>query len=132
MSVFRPQASLLPPTTNSIFAATKDVWCCLPLISSPSPRTVSYIDLQGDWSPDEYRMACATVDHLVVDRYHDYKLKEHNHLKEHGQAVHTLRRMERTIVHFMENLQQILPRVVPEDDKEVDQDENDSGGLGDP
>ncbi|KAL2474907.1 Uncharacterized protein Adt_35643 [Abeliophyllum distichum] len=39
---------------------------------------------EGDWSSDEYRVVCAAVDHLVADRYRDYKLKAHNHLKLHG------------------------------------------------
>ncbi|KAL2518242.1 hypothetical protein Adt_14489 [Abeliophyllum distichum] len=44
----------------------------------------SYFDLQGDRSPDEYREVCAAVDRLVTNRYRDYKLKAHNHLKAHG------------------------------------------------
>ncbi|KAL2491265.1 Uncharacterized protein Adt_26893 [Abeliophyllum distichum] len=39
--------------------------------------------IEGDWSPDEYRAVCAAVDRLAADRYHDYKLKAHNHLKAH-------------------------------------------------
>ncbi|KAL2542422.1 Uncharacterized protein Adt_03400 [Abeliophyllum distichum] len=44
----------------------------------------SYFDLQGDRSPDEYRPVCADVDHLAADRYRDYKLKAHSHLKAYG------------------------------------------------
>ncbi|KAL2470898.1 hypothetical protein Adt_39034 [Abeliophyllum distichum] len=44
----------------------------------------SYFDLQGDRSPDEYWAICAATDHLATNRYHSYKLKEHNHLKGHG------------------------------------------------
>ncbi|KAL2486278.1 hypothetical protein Adt_31034 [Abeliophyllum distichum] len=44
----------------------------------------SYFDFQEDRLPDEYRAVCATVDRLTVDRYRDYKLKTHNHLKAHG------------------------------------------------
>ncbi|KAL2525437.1 Uncharacterized protein Adt_10491 [Abeliophyllum distichum] len=40
--------------------------------------------IEGDRSPDEYRAVCATVDRLAADRYRDYKLKVHNHLKAHG------------------------------------------------
>ncbi|KAL2533364.1 hypothetical protein Adt_06715 [Abeliophyllum distichum] len=43
----------------------------------------SYFDLQGDRLPDEYMAICAAVDRLVADRYCDYKLKAHNHLKAH-------------------------------------------------
>ncbi|KAL2471753.1 hypothetical protein Adt_39889 [Abeliophyllum distichum] len=42
-----------------------------------------------------------------------------------------LRRMERTIAHLTANLEQRLPRVVPDDAEEVGKDENDSGGLED-
>ncbi|KAL2487077.1 putative transposase [Abeliophyllum distichum] len=42
----------------------------------------SYFNLQGDRLPDEYRAVCAAVDYLAADRYHNYKLKAHNHLKE--------------------------------------------------
>ncbi|KAL2497896.1 hypothetical protein Adt_23446 [Abeliophyllum distichum] len=44
----------------------------------------SYFDPQGDQSLDEYWVVCAAVDRLVADRYHDYNLKAHNHLKAHG------------------------------------------------
>ncbi|KAL2466543.1 Uncharacterized protein Adt_42394 [Abeliophyllum distichum] len=44
----------------------------------------SYFDLQDDRSSDEYQIVCAAVDCLAVDRYRDYKLKAHNHLKAHG------------------------------------------------
>ncbi|KAL2542966.1 hypothetical protein Adt_03944 [Abeliophyllum distichum] len=44
---------------------------------------VSYFDIQDVRSPNEYQTACATVDRLTIDCYRDYKLKAHNHLKEH-------------------------------------------------
>ncbi|KAL2527271.1 hypothetical protein Adt_12325 [Abeliophyllum distichum] len=54
----------------------------------PSHRLASacecYFNLQGDRSPNEYRMVCAAVDRLAANRYHDYKLKVYNHLKAHG------------------------------------------------
>ncbi|KAL2526274.1 hypothetical protein Adt_11328 [Abeliophyllum distichum] len=37
-----------------------------------------------DQSPDEYRAVYTAVDRLVADRYRDYKIKAHNHLKAHG------------------------------------------------
>ncbi|KAL2480741.1 Uncharacterized protein Adt_33707 [Abeliophyllum distichum] len=43
----------------------------------------SYFDLQDDQSLDEYREACTAVDRVATDRYRDYKLKAHNHLKPH-------------------------------------------------
>ncbi|KAL2462252.1 hypothetical protein Adt_45672 [Abeliophyllum distichum] len=43
-----------------------------------------------------------------------------------------LHRMERTITLLTANLQQRLPKVVQENDEEVDEDKNDGGGLGDP
>ncbi|KAL2505734.1 hypothetical protein Adt_21355 [Abeliophyllum distichum] len=42
-----------------------------------------------------------------------------------------LRRIERTIVLFTANLEQRLPEIVPDDNKEVAEDKNDGGGLGD-
>ncbi|KAL2486537.1 hypothetical protein Adt_31293 [Abeliophyllum distichum] len=39
--------------------------------------------IKGHQSPNEYRTVCAAVDHLAADRYRDYKLKVHNHFKEH-------------------------------------------------
>ncbi|KAL2481030.1 hypothetical protein Adt_33996 [Abeliophyllum distichum] len=46
----------------------------------------SYFDLEGDCSPDKYKAVCAVVNFLVADRYRDYKLKAHNHLKENGSS----------------------------------------------
>ncbi|KAL2505979.1 hypothetical protein Adt_21600 [Abeliophyllum distichum] len=43
----------------------------------------SYFDFQGDQSPDEYRSVCTAINRMVADRYQDYKLKAHNHLKAH-------------------------------------------------
>ncbi|KAL2534105.1 hypothetical protein Adt_07456 [Abeliophyllum distichum] len=56
----------------------------------------SYFDLHGDHSPDEYRMVCAAVDRLAADRYRDYKIKAHNHLKRIDPADHTARCLSRT------------------------------------
>ncbi|KAL2470913.1 hypothetical protein Adt_39049 [Abeliophyllum distichum] len=42
--------------------------------------------IEDDRSPDEYRVVCATIDCLAAYRYLDYKLKVHNHLKEHGSS----------------------------------------------
>ncbi|KAL2457012.1 Uncharacterized protein Adt_46514 [Abeliophyllum distichum] len=40
--------------------------------------------IEDDRSPNEYQTVCAAVDRLTADCYRDYKLKAHNHLKEHG------------------------------------------------
>ncbi|KAL2505299.1 hypothetical protein Adt_20920 [Abeliophyllum distichum] len=44
----------------------------------------SYFDLQGERSTDEYRTVYAVADCLAANCYRNYKLKAHNHLKEHG------------------------------------------------
>ncbi|KAL2480043.1 hypothetical protein Adt_33009 [Abeliophyllum distichum] len=39
--------------------------------------------IEGDRSPNEYQVVCAAIDRLATDRYRDYKLKAHKHLKVH-------------------------------------------------
>ncbi|KAL2454971.1 hypothetical protein Adt_47528 [Abeliophyllum distichum] len=55
----------------------------------------SYFDFQGD-AIDQYWAVCAAVDRLAVDRYRDYKLKAHNHLKAHIPSRHMTRCLQRT------------------------------------
>ncbi|KAL2486877.1 hypothetical protein Adt_31633 [Abeliophyllum distichum] len=99
---------------------------------------------------DKYRAVYITVDHPVADHYHDYKLKTHNHLKEHRLSrpygelsveewqkcidfftnpTFVLRQMKRTIALLTANLQHTILRIVRED--EEDENENNDESLED-